>query len=186
MTSPEFEHLVRIGKLQEEPRAQAEIDGLVRSARSQLTDAGHPALALESRFDLAYNAAHALALAALRWRGYRSDNRYIAFQALPHTLGLGPEVWRVLATCHQRCNTLEYEGCTRRAGMGTDIPSLTVCCAQLDVQVAQDRSDPNNDGLLLIAAPEQANEVAVVREYGGASVPRTRNNRCDYLPVIDR
>lgn len=45
-------------------------------------------LAIESRFDLAYNAAHALALAALRARGYRSDNRYVVFQALPHTLGL--------------------------------------------------------------------------------------------------
>lgn len=110
MTSPELERLVLIGKLKREPGAQAEVDGLVRSARRRLTDAGHPALALESRFDLAYNAAHALALAALRWRGYRSDNRYIAFQALPHTLGLGPAVWRVLATCHQRRNTLEYEG----------------------------------------------------------------------------
>lgn len=110
MTSPELERLVGIGKLKREPGAQVEIDGLVRSARSRLTDAGNEALALESRFDLAYNAAHALALAALRWKGYRSDNRYIAFQALPHTLGLGPAVWRVLATCHQRRNALEYEG----------------------------------------------------------------------------
>lgn len=110
MTSPELENLVRIGKLKKEPGAQAEIEGLVRSARTRLTDAGNPALAPESRFDLAYNAAHALSLAALRWRGYRSDNRYVAFQALPHTLGLGPAVWRVLATCHQRRNALEYEG----------------------------------------------------------------------------
>lgn len=110
MTSVELERLVGIGKLKREPGAQAEIDGLVRSARSRLTDAGNPDLALESRFDLGYNAAHALALAALRWRGYRSDNRYVAFQALPHTLGLGPAVWRVLSTCHQRRNALEYEG----------------------------------------------------------------------------
>ncbi len=110
MTSPELERLVGIGKLKREPGAQSEIDGLVRSARSRLTDAGHPALALDSRFDLAYNAAHALSLAALRWHGYRSDSRYIAFQTLPHTLGLGPAVWRVLATCHQRRNALEYEG----------------------------------------------------------------------------
>ena len=110
MTSPELERLVQIGTLKREPGAQAEIDGLVRSGRSRLTDARHPALTLESRFDLAYNAAHALSLAALRWWGYRSDNRYIAFQALPHTLGLGPAVWRVLATCHQRRNSFEYEG----------------------------------------------------------------------------
>lgn len=67
-------------------------------------------LAIESRFDLAYNAAHALALAALRWHGYRSDKRYTVFQCVPHTLGLGPEVWRVLALCHDRRNLAEYEG----------------------------------------------------------------------------
>lgn len=65
---------------------------------------------LEGRFDLAYNAAHALALAALRYRGYRSDNRYVVFQALPHTLGLPTETWRVLAKCHERRNLAEYEG----------------------------------------------------------------------------
>ncbi len=65
---------------------------------------------MESRFDLAYNAAHALCLAALRWHGYRSGNRYLVFQLLPHTLGLGPEVWRVLAKCHEIRNPGEYEG----------------------------------------------------------------------------
>jgi hypothetical protein len=65
---------------------------------------------LEGRFDLAYNAAHALALAALRYRGYRSDNRYVVFQTLPHTLGLPTETWRVLAKCHERRNLAEYEG----------------------------------------------------------------------------
>jgi hypothetical protein len=65
---------------------------------------------LESRFDLAYNAAHALCLAALRWHGYRPANRYIVFQVLPHMLGLGPEVWRVLDKCHSVRNLGEYEG----------------------------------------------------------------------------
>lgn len=32
------------------------------------------------------------------------------FQVLPHTLGLGPEVWRVLAKCHEIRNLGEYEG----------------------------------------------------------------------------
>lgn len=58
MTSPELERLVGIGKLKREPGAQAEIDGLVRSARSRLTDARHPGLALESRFDLAYKTVY--------------------------------------------------------------------------------------------------------------------------------
>jgi hypothetical protein len=67
-------------------------------------------LALESRFDLGYNSAHAIALAALRWHGYRANNRYIVFQSLPHTLNVGPETWRVLAKCHDCRNLAEYEG----------------------------------------------------------------------------
>lgn len=110
MHSPELENLVRIGKLKSEPGARTEIEGLIRSAVSRLTDAKNATLALESRFDLAYNAAHALSLAALRHCGYRTENRYLAFQTLPHTLGVGVDIWRVLATCHQRRNAMEYEG----------------------------------------------------------------------------
>lgn len=110
MTSPELENLVRIGKLKREPPSPQELDGLLRSGAARLTDAGKTDLALESRFDLAYNAAHALALAALRRLGYRSENRYLVFQALPHTLGLPDATWRVLAKCHERRNLAEYEG----------------------------------------------------------------------------
>jgi hypothetical protein len=39
-----------------------------------------------------------------------AGNRYIVFQVLPHTLGLGPEIWRVLAKCHEIRNLGEYEG----------------------------------------------------------------------------
>lgn len=67
-------------------------------------------MGLASRFDLAYNAAHALCLAALRQLGFRAQHRYIVFQVLPHTLGLGPEVWRVLDKCHNQRNLAEYEG----------------------------------------------------------------------------
>lgn len=106
-----FESLCGAGKpLHAEPADAAEFEGLKRSGRVRLADAGKLSLALESRFDLAYNAAHALCLAALRWHGYRSSNRYIVFQLLPHTLGLGPEVWRVLAKCHDVRNKGEYEG----------------------------------------------------------------------------
>jgi hypothetical protein len=83
---------------------------LLRSAKVRLADAGRKDLSRESRFDLAYNAAHALCLAALRWHGYRSSNRVIVFQLLPHTLGLGPEVWRVLSKCHNLRNLGEYGG----------------------------------------------------------------------------
>ncbi len=110
MTSP-FDKLSGPGKpLKPEPPDAAEFAGLRRSASARLGDAANANLSLESRFDLAYNAAHALCLAALRRHGYRSANRYIVFQLLPHTLGLGPEVWRVLAKCHDIRNRAEYEG----------------------------------------------------------------------------
>lgn len=110
MTSP-FENLAGPGKaLRAEPPDANEFAGLRRMGLARLQDAQKPDLAIESQFDLAYNAAHALCLAALRWHGYRSSNRFIVFQLLPHTLGLGPEVWRVLSKCHDARNLGEYEG----------------------------------------------------------------------------
>src|SRR3990167_3622387 len=106
----ELNNLVKTGQLKKEPKDKVEFAGLVRSGKNRLIDANKSGLALESRFDLAYNAAHSLALAALRWHGYRSTNRYLVFQVLPYTLGVAPEVWRILAKCHDRRNLAEYEG----------------------------------------------------------------------------
>jgi len=110
MPLPQLDNLVRARQLKAEPGAQAEIDGLLRSGNARLTDAGKAMLSHESRFDLAYNAAHALSLAALRWHGYRSDNRYLVFQSLTHTLKLPAEQWRVLDQAHRKRNLAEYEG----------------------------------------------------------------------------
>ena len=73
-----------------------------------LKDAGQDALSPDGRFTLAYDASHSLALAALRWHGFRSENRYIVFQALPHTLGFGK--WRFLGDCHHKRNVVLYDG----------------------------------------------------------------------------
>ena len=109
-TSP-LENLVGPGKpLHKEPPDKKEIDGLIGSGNARFKDSENVTLALESRFDLAYNSAHALCLAALRRQGYRSGNRYIVFQALQQTLGLSADVWRVLAKCHEIRNLGEYEG----------------------------------------------------------------------------
>jgi hypothetical protein len=98
------------GPLAPEPMDSQEFQGLKRSGLARLADAQLEGLSLEGRFDLAYNAAHALCLAALRRAGFRARHRYIVFQVLPHTLKLGPEVWRVLAKCHELRNRSEYEG----------------------------------------------------------------------------
>jgi hypothetical protein len=110
MGSPQLENLVRIRQLKEESPARAEIDGLIRSGNVRLKDARLTNLSLDSRFDLAYNAAHAFSLAALRWHGYRSENRFTVFQCLEHTVKLPPTQWRVLDQAHRRRNVAEYEG----------------------------------------------------------------------------
>lgn len=133
MTFPELENLVSIGKLREEPGNQTGFDGLLHSGIARLTDSRNSELSFESRFDLAYNAAHSLALAALRWQGYRSGNRYVAFQVLPYTLGLGQEVWKVLAECHRRRNQSEYEGVLEEdERLLTDLIAVTeVVCTEV-------------------------------------------------------
>ncbi|MGB6539209.1 MAG: hypothetical protein WBF58_24985 [Xanthobacteraceae bacterium] len=110
MTRRELENLVKIGQLKREPAPRVEFDGLVNSARKRLADARNENLAPESRFDLAYGAAHGFALAALRRHGYRSENRYIVFQALTHTLGVNQAVVRVFSKCHDARNLAEYHG----------------------------------------------------------------------------
>ena len=105
-----LDNLVRIRQLKLEPAAQAEIDGLMRSGSARLRDAQIQTLSLDSRFDLGYNAAHAFALAALRWHGYRSEHRYTVFQCLEHTVELPPSQWRVLDNAHRKRNVAEYEG----------------------------------------------------------------------------
>lgn len=110
MTRRELDNLVRIGQLKSEAPAKAELEGLLRSGSRRLADAERTELSLESRFDLAYNAAHALALAALRAKGYRSESRYLVFQCLQHTIDLPNEQWRVLDQAHRKRNLAEYEG----------------------------------------------------------------------------
>ena len=110
MPSRELNNLARIGKLKREPPARAELAGLLRSGTLRLSDSQRTEISLESRFDLAYNAAHALALAALRAEGYRANSRYLVFQCLQHTIGLSNAQWRVLDQAHRKRNLAEYEG----------------------------------------------------------------------------
>jgi hypothetical protein len=111
MTLKNLDNLVERGMLKSEPGDQKEFDSLVDLGRKKLLDAANDTLAEESQFDLAYNAAHALSLAAMRWHGYRPDKqRYVVFQTLSDTLGLKPEQWRILDKSHQARNLAEYEG----------------------------------------------------------------------------
>ena len=110
MTVAQLENLVRTGQLKREAPREDELAGLKHSAQARLTDAERTELSFASRFDLAYNGAHALALYCLRRAGYRAAMRYMAFQALAHTSNLNAAQWRVLAKAHERRNLAEYEG----------------------------------------------------------------------------
>lgn len=135
MGRPQLDNPARIGKLRAEPATENELQVLVRSGTRRLEDAAREELSLESRFDLAYNAAHALALAALRFHGYRSDSRYLVFQCLQHTLDLPAEQWRVLDQAHRKRNLAEYEG-----EMGVDEQLVAAL-----LRVAREVADRAND-----------------------------------------
>ena len=138
-TKDNLENLVRSGSLKAEPPDRKECEGLLRSAIDRLKDAHSPMLSFASRFDLAYNAAHALGLAALRLQGYRSDKRYLVFQCLEHTLDMGKAQVRLFALCHERRNLAEYEGY-----MDVDEALLTDLLAAADsllIQVQKAMSD---------------------------------------------
>lgn len=89
MSLPELDNLVRIGPLKAEPRNALEVTRMLTMAQTRLGDAQLNRVSLEGRFTSAYNAAHAAALAALRWPANR---------------------WRVLDAAHQKRNLAEYEG----------------------------------------------------------------------------
>lgn len=139
MNSGQLDNLVTVGIVKKEAPDRQEFDGLVESGRKRLADAHRNELSRDSRFDLAYGAAHAFSLAAMRYHGYRPDKqRFIVFQALEHTLGIKPEHWRVLDKCHRLRNLTEYEG-----SFEVDEQLLTELLKVTDLlQQAVERLDP--------------------------------------------
>ena len=105
-----LENQFKIGSLHVEVFDLNEFRGLVRSAHERLIDSQIASLSYSSRFDLAYNAAHGFALAALRASGYRTDKRYMVFQCLVHTVAIKASKVRIFSLCHERRNLAEYEG----------------------------------------------------------------------------
>lgn len=108
----ELDNLVAARQLKSEPGSAQEIATLLQRAASLLTDAGNATLSPASRYSLAYDAAFALATAALRLRGYRPDaargHRAVVFQALPHTVDAPAALWTAVAAVHDRRNAIEY------------------------------------------------------------------------------
>jgi hypothetical protein len=105
-----LDNLVKIRQLATEPRNETEIRRLLHMAQTHLTDAQQTSVSVEGRYLSAYAAAHSAGLAVLRHHGYRSENRYIVFQSLTHTLDWPAERWRLLDAAHRARNLAEYEG----------------------------------------------------------------------------
>jgi hypothetical protein len=110
MGKRELDNLVAIGNLKVEAASRSEFDGMVKSARRGLADAQNESIENDSQFDLAVEAAHKFALAALRREGYRSENRVTVFQALVHTLGTSNADLQVFLKSHNERNLAAYEG----------------------------------------------------------------------------
>jgi hypothetical protein len=105
-----LDNLVRIGQLKRESTDFSEVKRMLKQAKTRWDDAQQINVSIDGRFASIYGAAHAAALAALRWHGYRSESRFIVFQCLIHTLGWPSNRWRVLDVAHQKRNLAEYEG----------------------------------------------------------------------------
>jgi hypothetical protein len=111
MAKPELENLVeRTRQLKREAPLRKEYDGMLKSAQRGLADAQNESIATDSQFDLAVEAAHKLALAALRREGYRSENRITVFQTLVHTIGVNNADLQVFLKAHNERNLVAYQG----------------------------------------------------------------------------
>lgn len=110
MGKQELDNLVKIERLKTESPTRSEYAGMLASARKRLVDAQNEDLDPDSRFDLAYGAAHRLALAALRHEGYRSEDRITVFQTLAHTLGTDRLHIQTFLRAHNERNLAEYQG----------------------------------------------------------------------------
>ena len=111
MAKRELENLVEKTKqLKREPPLRKEYDGMLKSAQRALTDAQNESIEPDSQFDLAAEAAHKFALAALRREGYRSENRITVFQTLVHTIGLNNADLQIFLKAHNERNLAAYRG----------------------------------------------------------------------------
>jgi hypothetical protein len=133
MGKQELDNLVKIRKLKTEAASRKEFDGMLASARTRLTDAQNESLDPDSQFDLAYGAAHRLALAALRHQGYRSEDRITVFQTLVHTLGTSNADIQIFLRAHNERNLAEYEG--RMEIDAKLLADLIRCAKKLDAAV---------------------------------------------------
>ena len=125
-----LDSLVKSGQFKVEPTSKSEVGGFLANANQALVDAQIPGLSSANRFKLAYDAAHALSLVAMRLRGYRPGSgpghRAIVFQSLVHTVSAPAALASSLNRYHTKRNRSEYDGLvTATDAEARDIIALT-------------------------------------------------------------
>jgi hypothetical protein len=90
-----------------------EIRNLLALADRDLADAGIAELSTDRRFNISYNAAHQLAIAALAAAGYRvargGSHHHYAIQSLEYTVGISGGKVRILDRFRKKRNLSEYD-----------------------------------------------------------------------------
>jgi hypothetical protein len=107
-------NLVERGMLKREMGAASEVQGLLNSAKAFLADAKRRHNSEETRFNVACEAAHALALAAMRACDLRPGkgpgHRAIVFDVLDATTTAKASICVALSKAHDKRNKLAYDG----------------------------------------------------------------------------
>jgi hypothetical protein len=102
------------GALQAHQPSTKEIAGLLALADRNLADAGIRGLSAEGRFQFAYNAALAMATAALHAAGYRTNSNIpghhaVTVESLQYTIGLDAVLVRKLDAYRRKRNRVSYD-----------------------------------------------------------------------------
>jgi hypothetical protein len=112
--SDRLRNLERVKSLTPEPTSPEEIESFIEAGRAHLNDARTVSLSVLGRFQLAYMAAHAFALAGLRANDLRTaareGHRVLLFQVLPDSVGASQGVSLTLVRAHAKRNEAEYAG----------------------------------------------------------------------------
>lgn len=107
-----YNNLIKIGSLKESDRDEDELQQYVNIGTGMLKDAVNVTLTPHSRYMLAYDGIHSLAMAVLLHFGTRPGNglghRSVAFEKLADELKLDIGLRKIIKDAHDRRNETTY------------------------------------------------------------------------------
>lgn len=110
-----LENLVKINKLTPHVSNAAEVGRLLAAARRNVADSSVATISEETRFDAAYKAIMQCGLVGLLANNYRPStttpgHHQTVIQCLELTMGVSPDVSRVLDALRKKRNLNDYDG----------------------------------------------------------------------------